>query len=158
MVWSFLKYRDWSIERFKELKMSLLRLIPHFVQMRHICSYKAAITTDLDQQLKTTGFVWMFVKIRSHHQLYSVNVCCTDSFSQGRHNDRLGPAVGAADAGVEPWHVIALWTASSHCGRHPHSARQNDSGTPHQSWSIISYSRWLLIWAGHPVDFGCMLA
>jgi len=36
MVWSFLKFIDRSIERCKELKMSLFRLIPHFVQMRHI--------------------------------------------------------------------------------------------------------------------------
>jgi len=35
MVWSFLKFKDRSIEWCKELKMSLFRLIPHFVQMRH---------------------------------------------------------------------------------------------------------------------------
>jgi len=37
MVWSFLKFEDRSIEQCKELKMSLFRLIPHFVQMRHKC-------------------------------------------------------------------------------------------------------------------------
>jgi len=35
-VCRFLKFKVMSIERYKELKMSLLRVIPHFVQMRLI--------------------------------------------------------------------------------------------------------------------------